>query len=140
MLRIKEGVYLPSEEINLHPIRAEGAGGQHVNKVSTAIHLRFDIGASSLPDSIKKQLYQLNDQRISREGVIVIKAQNYRSQLKNRMDAQQRLVDLIVSAIKTKKQRKITRPTKASRERRLEAKKQQSQLKRRRHRVDFERG
>ena len=137
-LKIIGDLFLPIEEIEFRGIRAEGAGGQNVNKVSSAIHLRFDIRASSLPDPLKEKLYQLKDQRISQDGVIVIKAQSYRSQTKNRMNAQERLVLLIRSVAVVRKNRKATQPTRASRQRRLDSKKRQSQAKQRRRSVDLD--
>ena len=129
MLRISSHVVLPDSEIEIHAVRSQGAGGQHVNKVSTAIHLRFDIAASSLPPFYKEELLKLRDQRISEEGVITIKAQQHRSQERNREDALERLSLLIHSVAIPKKKRKPTKPTKGSQNRRIEGKKRQGRLK-----------
>ncbi len=110
-------------------VRSQGAGGQNVNKVATAIHLRFDIGASSLPDRYKERLLRLNDQRMTKEGVIIIKAQEYRSQEQNREEALQRLQELIKSAIAVPKPRKPSKPTRSSQRKRLEHKNKRSQIK-----------
>ena len=136
MLKISNEVTIPISEIDVQAVRAQGSGGQNVNKVSTAVHLRFNIRASSLPDVYKERLLMLNDQRISEDGVVIIKAQLYRSQLKNREDALDRLRDLIKSVMVTRKKRQATKPTKGSQERRLESKIKRGRVKTLRGRVD----
>jgi ribosome-associated protein len=138
MLTISELVEIPDTEIDIQAIRAQGAGGQNVNKVSSAIHLRFDIDASSLPDFYKQELLKLNDQRISNEGIIVIKAQQFRSQEKNREEAVKRLQTLIKSVAVIRKKRKPTKPSKGSQKRRMESKTKRGQLKGLRGKVDLE--
>ena len=138
MLSISQQVVIPDSEIDIQAIRAQGAGGQNVNKVSSAIHLRFDIGASSLPNIYKQELLKLQDQRISKDGTIVIKAQSYRSQEKNRAEALNRLQALIISVAVPRKNRKPTKPTLGSKQRRIDNKTRRGQLKGLRCRVDIE--
>ena len=122
-------IAIDEAEVDISAIRAQGAGGQNVNKVSSAIHLRYDIPASSLPEDVKERLLALRDKRITAEGVLVIKAQSHRTQDMNRLDAYARLQDIVQSVALPPKPRRATRPTRASKERRLQAKSQRSAIK-----------
>lgn len=138
MLNISDHLSIPLVEIDMQAIRSQGSGGQNVNKVSTAIHLRFDINASSLPDIYKERLLKLKDSRISSDGVIIIKAQRYNSQIKNKDDALSRLREIIKQVTVQTKMRKPTRPTRASKVKRLESKTIQSRRKSLRGKVKIE--
>lgn len=129
MIEISRSIAIPDEEVSITAIRAQGAGGQHVNKTSTAIHLRFDIRASSLPEAYKIRLLAASHHLITQEGVVIIKAQSHRSQEMNREEALARLVALIRELTVTQKSRKATKPTRASKARRREAKTQKSATK-----------
>jgi ribosome-associated protein len=130
MLKINDNVSIPLSEIEISAIRSRGAGGQNVNKVSTAIHIRFDVRASSaLSDNDKARVLRARDQRISKEGIIVIKSQRFRSQDKNRSDALEKLAEMIRKALVEKKPRKPTKPSTRSREKRLDEKTKRGRLK-----------
>ena len=135
-LPITASLSIPLAEIEFQAIRAQGAGGQNVNKVSSAIHLRFDINASSLPTAHKERLLALRDRRISGEGVLVMKAQRFRSQEKNRADALARLQEMLAAAMVTEKKRRPTRPSKGAKRRRMDSKTKRGKLKTLRGKVD----
>ena len=129
MIYISPDIRLHDTEIEFEAIRSGGPGGQHVNKTSTAIHLRFDVNASSLPGEVKQRLLRSNDQRISKEGVIVINAQEARSQVRNREEAVERLKEMIQAALRVPKKRIPTKPGKGARQKRMDTKTQRGRVK-----------
>ena len=137
MLRISNKISIPDRELIFTAIHARGAGGQNVNKVASAAHLRFDINASeALPEECKQRLLAMNDRRISAEGIVVIKSQEYRSQARNKMAASARLRELIHTTLVTRKPRKATKPTRSSQRKRLDSKSRHGRLKKSRGRPD----
>lgn len=137
-MKITDSVSIRDSEIRIHAVRSQGAGGQNVNKVSSAVHLVFDIKASSLPDFCKSRLLSMQDGRITVDGIVVIKARRYRTQAMNREDALDRLRDLIRASLRTVEKRRATVPTRSSKEKRLDGKVRRGRLKALRRRIDGE--
>lgn len=137
MLFVSHNISIPAHEIDMQAIRAQGAGGQHVNKVSTAIHLRFDIKASSLPEFYKEKLLEMNDHHITKDGVIIIKSQEHRSQDMNKQIAQEKLVDIIRRATIVQKARRPTKPSRSAKGKRMDKKTQRGKTKNLRGKITF---
>jgi ribosome-associated protein len=136
MLKVSNDVFIPDSEIEIHAVRSQGPGGQNVNKVASAVQLRFDIRASSLPEECKERLIQKRDHRITADGVIIIKAQQFRTQEKNRDDALRRLISLVRSAASPIKIRSATRPTVSSQKKRINRKIKRGEIKKLRRKID----
>jgi len=129
MVRINEQIEIPDDELRFSAIRSQGAGGQNVNKVATAVHLRFDLNSTCLPETVRKRLLASGDSRITSDGVVVIKAQNHRTQERNRQEAVARLKELVLGAARVPRKRIATRPSLAAKRKRLESKRKRGQLK-----------